>query len=98
MKKILYFILLAAELFVGVLLMIALGNSSLYIPIVIAAAALIGIVTWQIVLLTKATDRAAKEKIQIRIALAMLIPIAVFVITYIVVAVVFIIAFSVGGF
>ena len=34
MKKVLYFILLAAELFVDGLFMMALPNSSLYIPIV----------------------------------------------------------------
>ena len=32
MKEVLYFILLAAELFIDVLFMIALANSSLYIP------------------------------------------------------------------
>lgn len=94
MKKILYFILLIAELFVGVLLLSALWNSSLYVPIVIAAVALIAILTWQIILYTKTSDEALKYKIKVRIALAMLIPSATFVVTYIAVAIMFIFAFS----
>ena len=94
MKKILYFTLLIAELFVGVLLMSALWNSMLYFPIAIAAVALIAILTWQIILYTKTSDTTLKKKILLRIALAMLIPIAVFIITYIVIAIWFIIAFE----
>ena len=93
MKKILYFILLIAELFVGVLLMSGLWNSSLYMPIAIAAVSLIAILTWQIILFAKTSDTAVKRKIMVRIALAMLIPIAVFAVTYVAVAVAFIIAF-----
>lgn len=98
MKKALYFLLLGAELFVGVLLMSSLWNSSLYIPIAIAAVALVSLLTWQIVLFVKTTDIVARRKIMFRIALIMLIPIAVFVVTYIVVAISLIIAFSFGGF
>ena len=94
MRKILYFILLAAELFVGVLLMMSLWNSSLYIPIAIATVGLVALLTWQIVLFAKATDIAVKRKIMLGIALSMLIPIAVFFVTYIGVAIVFIIAFA----
>lgn len=94
MKKILYFILLIAELFVGVLLLSALWNSSLYVPIVIAAVALIAILTWQIILFAKTSDEALKYKIKVRIALAMLIPSATFIVTYIAVAIMFIFAFS----
>ena len=94
MKKILYFTLLIAELFVGVLFMCGLWNSSLYFPIAIAAVALIAILTWQIILYTKTSDTTLKKKILLRIALAMLIPIAVFFITYIVIAIWFIIAFE----
>lgn len=94
MRKILYFILLAAELFVGVVLMMSLWDSSMYIPVVITVVALAVLLTWQIVLLAKATDIAVKRKIMLGIALSMLIPIAVFVIAYIFVAIVFIIAFA----
>ena len=98
MKKILYFILLAAELFVGVLLMMGLWNSTLYIPIVIAAVALVTLLIWQIVLYVRTTDIAVKKKLTLGIALSMLIPIVVFAVTYFVVAVAMIIAFSNGGF
>ena len=93
MKKVLYFILLAAELFVGALLMISLWNSSLYIPIAAAAIGLVAMLTWQLLLLAKAQDAVAKRNIMVRIALAMLIPTAVFAITYFVVAIAFVIAF-----
>jgi hypothetical protein len=94
MKKVLYFILLAAEVFVGTVLMIALWDSHLYIPIAIAAVALVALLTWQIVLFIKASDMALKKKIMLRIALIMLIPIAVFIATYIFVVIVFVIAYS----
>lgn len=96
MKKVLYFILLIAELFVGVLLMSALWNSSLYIPIAVTAVALLALQVWQIILYSKATDIAVKRKILTRIALIMLIPIAVFIVTYVGVAIMFVIAFA-GG-
>ena len=94
MKKVLYFVLLAAELFVGSLLMSALWSSSLYIPIAVAIVALLVAQIWQIVLLAKAKDAAAKRKVMCNIALFMLIPIAVFIITYIVIAAAFVIAFA----
>jgi hypothetical protein len=93
MKKVLYFILIIAELFVGALLMSALWNSSLYIPIALAVVALVAMVTWQLVRFAKAKDPAAKRKSMLVIALAMLIPTLVFAVTYIVVAIAFIIAF-----
>ena len=94
MKKLLYFILLAAELFVDVLFMMALWNSSLYIPIAIAVVATLAMLTGLIILFTKAEDKMAKRKIMFKIALSMLIPLIVFAITYVVIAVMFIIAFS----
>lgn len=60
MKKVLYFILLAAELFVDVLFMMALANSSLYIPIVIAIVATLVALIWLIILFAKAEDKKAK--------------------------------------
>ena len=94
MKRILYFILIAADLFVDVLFMMALWNSSLYIPIAIAVVATLAMLTWLIILFIKAEDKMAKQKIMLGIALSMLIPLIVFAITFVVVAVMFIIAFS----
>ena len=94
MKKILYFILLAAELFVDVLFMMALANSSLYIPIAIAVVATLAMLTWLIILFAKAEDKKTRIKIMLGIALSMLIPLIVFAITFVVVAAMFIIAFS----
>ena len=86
--------LLAAELFVGALLLSALWNSALYIPIVLSAVAVVALLIWQLILFFKATDLSAKRKILCNIAFVMLIPSAVFFITYIVFAISFIIAFS----
>ncbi len=97
MKKILYFILLAAELFIGVLLMMALWNSALYIPLAVSAVAMVALLIWQIVLLAGATDVAVKRRLMVGIALTMLIPIAVFIVTYIVVAIAFVIVFALNS-
>ena len=94
MKKVLYFILLAAELFVDVLFMMALANSSLYIPIAIAIVATLVALIWLIILFAKAEDKKAKGKFMLGIALSMLIPLIVFAITFFVVAVLFVITFS----
>ena len=94
MKKVLYFILLAVLLFVDVLFMMALANSSLYIPIAIAIVATLVALIWLIILFAKAEDKKAKRKFMLGIALSMLIPLIVFAITYVVVAVLFVIAFS----
>ena len=94
MKKVLYFILLAAELFVDVLFMMALANSSLYIPIAIAIVATLVALIWLIILFAKAEDKKAKRKFMLGIALSMLLPLIVFDITFVVVAIMFIIAFS----
>lgn len=94
MKKVLYFILLAAELFVDVLFMMALANSSLYIPIAIAIVATLVALIWLIILFAKAEDKKAKRKFMLGIALSMLIPLIVFAITFVVVAIMFVIAFS----
>ena len=94
MKKVLYFILLASELFVDVLFMMALWNSSLYIPIAIAVVATLAALIWLIILFAKAEDKKAKRKFMLGIALSMLIPLIVFAITFVVVAVLFVIGFS----
>ncbi|MBE7083370.1 MAG: hypothetical protein E7373_02050 [Clostridiales bacterium] len=94
MKKILYFILLAVELFVDVLFMMGLFNSSLYIPIAIAVVATLAMLTWMIILFTKAKDKIAKRKIMLGIALSMLIPLIVFFVTFVILAIAFVITFS----
>ena len=94
MKKVLYFILLASELFVDVLFMMALANSSLYIPIAIAIVATLVALIWLIILFAKAEDKKAKRKFMLGIALSMLIPLIVFAITFVAVAIMFIIGFS----
>ena len=93
MKKLLYFALLAAELFVGVLLMIALC-ASLYIPAILAVAATLAMLTWQIILLAKRPDPARIRRIKRNIALVLLIPIATFAVTYVCVAIAMVIAFA----
>jgi hypothetical protein len=94
MKKVLYFALLIAELFVGTLLMISLWNASLYIPVAVAAVAVVGLLIWQLVRYIRATDPAVKKKILLNVALFMLVPMAVFFVTYVVIAIAFIFAFA----
>ena len=94
MKKVLYPLLLAAELFVGVLLMISLWNSGLYIPIGIAAAAVVALLVWQLVRLVRTQESAVKRKCLRNIAFVLWIPMAVFVVTYVAVAIALIIAFA----
>lgn len=93
MKRLFYFILLIAELFVGSLLMISLWNTLFYIPIAVSVI-VIGLLIWQLVWYLKTNDLATKRRIFRNIALIMLIPIAVFVVTYVVIAIAFIFAFA----
>ena len=94
MKKVLYFVLLIAELFVGSVLMISLFDSSLYIPLAVSVVAVVGLLVWQLVRYVKVAELAVKRKLWRNIALIMLIPIAVFFVTYVVIAIAFIIAFA----
>ena len=94
MKKLLYFIVIAAELFVDLMLMISLWDAGLYIPIAIAAVAVPALTVWQVILLRKRTDTLARKRILWNIIFVMLVPAAVFFITYVVVAIAFIIAFA----
>lgn len=93
MKRLLYFILLIAELFVGSLLMISVWDALFYIPIAVLAV-VVGLLIWQIVWYFKTNNPATKRKILRNIALIMLIPIAAFVVTYVVIAIAFIIGFN----
>ena len=94
MKKIFYFILLAAELFVGTLLLMSLWESNMTITCVITVVATLGLLTWQIIRLVKATDPIIKRKSMRNIALALLIPFATFFAVYIYLAVGLIISFA----
>ena len=93
MKRLLYFILLITELFIGSLLMISVWDALFYIPIVVLAV-VVGLLIWQIVWYFKTNNPATKRKILRNIALIMLIPIAAFVVTYVVIAIAFIIGFN----
>mgnify|MGYP003508845671 CR=1 FL=1 len=91
MKRLLYFILLIAELFVGSLLMISVWDALFYIPIAVLAV-VVGLLIWQIVWYFKINDPA--RKILRNNALIMFIPIEEFVVTYVVIAIEFIIGFN----
>ena len=80
MKKVLYVILLLAELAVGALLLSAAWNGIGRIPCVIAIALWAVLLVWQIVALKKNTDEAKAHKIKRNIALIMLIPSATYVV------------------
>ena len=80
MKKVLYIILLIAELAVGALLLSAAWNSIGWIPCVIAIALWAVLLAWQIVRLKKNSDAARARKIKRNIALIMLIPTALYVV------------------
>ena len=92
MKRLLYFALLIAELFVGSLLMISLWDALFYIPIAVSAI-VVGLLIWQLVWYFKTNNPATKSKLLRNIVLIMLIPIVVFVVAYIVIATLFAIAF-----
>ena len=93
MKKILYVILLIAALFVDTMLMLSLWESSVYIPLALSIVAVVGLQIWQIVRYFKSADAARKKKILYNIALILLIPMAVFIATYVVIAIAFVFAF-----
>ena len=73
--------------------MISVWDALFYIPIAVLAI-VVGLLIWQIVWYFKTNDPATKRKILRNIALIMLIPIAAFVVTYVVIAIAFIIGFN----
>lgn len=91
MKKILYCILLAAVLFVDVTLVMSLWISSVFISVALAVIPTVALIVWRTVLLVRATDDAVKKRSLLIIALSTLIPIAVFIATYVVIAIAFVI-------
>ena len=94
MKKILYIILLLAELFFGSLFWLSLWSSNLIITCISVIVALVALSAWQIFALVKTTDQTKKRKILRNIALIFLLPTATFIAVFIYVAVGLIIAFS----
>ena len=73
--------------------MISVWDALFYIPIAVLAV-VVGLLIWQIVWYFKTNNPATKRKILRNIVLIMLIPIAAFVVTYVVIAIAFIIGFS----
>ena len=93
MKKVLYIILLLAELALGFLLMSQAWDGLGWLPCVITIAVWAGLLAWQIVMLKKNGDAAKAWKIKLNIALIMLIPSAMYV-----VMVVYLIVILLGAF
>ena len=93
MKRLLYFILLIAELFLGSLLMVSMWEALFYVPIAVSVI-VVGLLLWHLVWYFRTDNSATKRKVLRNIALIMLIPIAVFVVIYVVVAIAFVIAFA----
>jgi hypothetical protein len=73
--------------------MISLWDAMFYIPIAVCAI-VAGLLIWHLVWYFKTDNPETKRKVLRNIALIMLIPIAVFVVTYVVIAIAFIIAFA----
>ena len=80
MKKVLYILLLLAELVIGFLLLSAAWANIGWLPCVIAIAVWAALLIWQIVMLKKNSDAAKAWKIKRNIALIMLIPSAVYLV------------------
>lgn len=78
-KKVLYVILLLAELVLGVLLMSLVWVNIGWLPCVIAIAVWGALLAWQLGALKKNSDAVKARKIKRNIALIMLIPSAVYV-------------------
>ena len=81
MKKVLYIILLLAELVVGALLMSWAWVNIGWLPCVIIIAVWAALLAWQVVKLKKNSDAAKARKIKLNIALIMMIPSTSFIIT-----------------
>ena len=82
MKKVLYMILLLAELVVGALLMSWAWVNIGWLPCVIIIAVWAALLAWQVVKLKKNSDAAKARKIKLNIALIMMIPSTSFIITF----------------
>ena len=74
MKKILYCLLLIAELVVGFLLMSLVWNNTFYVACIVTMVLWAALTAWQCIALVKAKDADKKHKIKRNIALVMLTP------------------------
>ena len=79
MKKVLYLILLLAELVVGICLMSSAWDSIGWLPCVITIAVWAALLIWQAAKLKKNSDAAKARRIRRNIALIMLIPAVLYV-------------------
>ena len=93
MKKIIYLAVLALELFFSAIFTVALLSNNLYITTAIVALVVLGLLIWQIVRIAKAKTSNERWAVLYHIALILLIPIVVYIISMIVVAITLIIAF-----
>jgi hypothetical protein len=93
MKAALYFLLLAAEVFVDVALLMSLWMTSMYIPFAVAIVAAVGLLTWQIIIYVEAADPVVRRNTLFIIPLVLLIPVAALIMNYVIFAVAFIIMF-----
>ena len=89
-----YLILLAAELFIGTLLLMSLWSNNMVITCGITIALTVGLAVWQIVRLLRAKDEAVKKKSRRNIALILLLPIVAFIAVFLYVVIGLIIAFA----
>ena len=80
MKKALYVFLLITELVFDILTMLLLWSNSFMIPFAVIVAVWAALMVWQIWMLAKAADAAARLKIYRRIALVMAVPVIGFLI------------------
>ena len=93
-KTVLYFLLMAAEAFVDVTLLMSLWMTSMYIPFAIAIVATVAMLIWQVIVYKKNTDPLTKRNTLFIFPLALLIPVAAFIMNYVFFAVSFIIMFN----
>ena len=82
-KRVLYILLLLAELVLDTLLMSVLWSITLVIPVLAIMVVSTGLLVWQIIALVRAADPNKKRKKKRNIALILLLPIAIFLILFI---------------
>lgn len=83
MKKILYVILLIAELLFDFILMSLVWTNVSATVSIVTAVVCAALIIWQGIMLAMATDAVAKRKFMRNIALIMLIPVVVFIIMFV---------------
>ena len=93
MKKILYFILLAVELFFDVIMSLSLIEQSFGIVCIVVVALTAALIAWQVVRFVKSYDPTVKSRALLLIALFGILPAVAGVLAYVVIAIVLIFAF-----